>query len=58
MLDIVQSELFSNWHLALKDRLAVARVNARIRRLSEGNAGDSKSLREGVSKLRIDHGPG
>lgn len=58
MLDIVQSEAFSRWHAALRDRLAVARVNARIRRLSEGNPGDSKSLREGVSELRIDHGPG
>lgn len=58
MLDIVQSEIFSKWHSALKDRQAVARVNARIRRLSEGNSGDSKFLREGVSELRIDHGPG
>ena len=58
MLDIVQSEIFSKWHSALKDRQAVARVNARIRRLSEGNPGDSKFLREGVSELRIDHGPG
>ena len=58
MLDIVQSEAFSKWHAALKDRQAVARVNARIRRLSEGNPGDSKLLREGVCELRIDHGPG
>lgn len=34
------------------------RINARIRRLSLGNQGDSKSLREGISELRIDHGPG
>jgi putative addiction module killer protein len=36
----------------------VLRINARIRRLSLGNQGDSKSLREGISELRIDHGPG
>lgn len=36
----------------------MARVNARIRRLSEGNPGDAKPVREGVSELRIDHGPG
>lgn len=58
MIDVVQSEVFRKWHLALKDRQAVARVNARIRRLSEGNPGDSKALREGVCELRIDHGPG
>ena len=46
------------WRLALKDRQAVARVNARIRRLAEGNPGDFKPVREGISELRIDHGPG
>ena len=34
------------------------RVNARIRRLSLGNPGDVKPVREGISELRIDHGPG
>lgn len=58
MLEIIQSETFNRWRIALKDRQAVARVNARIRRLSEGNPGDAKPVREGVSELRIDHGPG
>ena len=49
----------SAWALvALKDRQALARVNARIRRLAEGNPGDAKPVREGVSELRIDYGPG
>jgi len=30
----------------------------RIRRLSLGNFGDSKSLGSGISELRIDYGPG
>ena len=58
MLEIIQSETFNRWRLALKDRQALARINARIRRLSDGNPGDFKPLREGISELRIDHGPG
>ena len=37
---------------------ARARIAIRIDRLSLGNFGDCKSLREGVSGLRIDWGPG
>ena len=59
MLEIIQSETFSRWIGKLKDRQAVARINARIRRLSEsGNFGDVKPAREGVSEMRIDYGPG
>lgn len=58
MREIIQSETFQRWKLALKDRQALARVNARIRRLGEGNPGDVKPVREGISELRIDYGPG
>jgi probable addiction module antidote protein len=34
------------------------RVNARIRRLSLGDAGDVRPAGEGVSELRADDGPG
>ena len=37
---------------------ARVRIDARISRLSKGNAGDAKSVGSGVSELRIDHGPG
>jgi putative addiction module killer protein len=37
---------------------ARARINARIRRLSIGNPGDTRSVGGGVSEVRIDYGPG
>jgi putative addiction module killer protein len=58
MVEILQSETFVRWRSGLKDRMALARINARIRRLADGNPGDTKLLRDGVSELRIDHGPG
>lgn len=58
MYEVLQSETFARWRKGLKDRTALARINARIRRLADGNPGDVKLMREGVSELRIDHGPG
>ena len=58
MFEILQSETFVRWCAGLKDRMALARINARISRLADGNPGDTKLLRDGVSELRIDHGPG
>jgi putative addiction module killer protein len=59
MLEVKQSETFSRWFGKLKDRQAVARINARIRRLSvSGGFRDAKAVREGISEMRIDYGPG
>ena len=58
MYEIVQTDAYSQWFETLRDRQAKARINMRIRRLSLGNFGDIKSLRAGVSELRIDYGPG
>lgn len=38
--------------------MAKTRILIRIRRVSLGNFGDVKPAGEGVSELRIDHGPG
>lgn len=47
MIEVIQSETFARWIGKLKDRQAVARINARIRRLSEtGNCGDVKPARQ------------
>lgn len=59
MMEVIQSETFARWLGRLKDRVAVMRINARIRRLTEtGSFGDAKPVREGISEIRIDHGPG
>ena len=50
--------MFGAWMASLADVKARARIAARLDRLSLGNFGDSKALREGVSELRIDRGPG
>ncbi len=58
MIEIRQTDTYSKWFAALKDREARARINIRIRRLSLGNPGDVKPVGKGVSELRIDYGPG
>jgi putative addiction module killer protein len=58
MLEIRQTEVYSQWFNGLGDRQARARIDVRIRRLSLGNPGDVKPVGEGVSELRIDYGPG
>jgi putative addiction module killer protein len=40
------------------DRLARARIQARIDRLSLGNAGDWRPVHGPVAEMRIHHGPG
>ena len=49
---------FSRWLRRLRDANAVARIVARIRRMEQGNLGDSKSLDAGLMELRVDYGPG
>ena len=58
MVEIRQTEVFSNWLRKLSDQNARAHIQIRIRRLSLGNFGDVKPVGEGVSELRIDYGPG
>lgn|SRR5512147_3180383 len=58
VIEVRQTDKYSEWFDALHDGQARARINTRIRRLSLGNPGDVKSVGEGVSELRIDYGPG
>jgi putative addiction module killer protein len=49
---------FDEWFNSLRDRKALVKIDARIRRVKDGNLGDCRSVGEGVFELRIDSGPG
>src|SRR3990167_7123402 len=58
MIEIRKTEVFAQWLDSLRDIQARARIQVRIERLAAGNAGDAEPVGEGVSELRINHGPG
>lgn len=57
-MEIRKTDVFAGWLDSLDDIRGRARVMARIERLAAGNPGDVKPVGEGVSELRVDHGPG
>lgn len=58
MPTIYTTEAFDRWFESLRDRQVARRIQARIDRVEDGNLGDHKAVGEGVSELRIHHGPG
>jgi putative addiction module killer protein len=58
VIEVRETETFSQWLSGLRDARAKAEVARRVRRLALGNPGDVKPVGEGVSELRIHHGPG
>jgi putative addiction module killer protein len=58
MIELKQTDIFRKWRAKLKDERARALIASRLDRLAFGNAGDVKPVGQGVSELRIDHGPG
>ena len=58
MIEVRQTAEFSRWLRRLRDANAFARIVARVRRMEQGNLGDSKSLGAGLMEMRIDYGPG
>ncbi|MCL4671502.1 MAG: type II toxin-antitoxin system RelE/ParE family toxin [Sphingomonadaceae bacterium] len=55
---IFQTAVFRNWLSKLPDRKARLRIDDRLKRLASGNAGDTKSVGNGVQELRLHFGPG
>jgi putative addiction module killer protein len=54
MVEVRQTREFSAWLHRLGDANAVAR----IRRMEQGNPGDTKSVGSGIMEMRIAYGPG
>ena len=58
MADVIESATFGRWIRDLKDRAAVARINARLRNASLSNLGDTRAVGDGLFEMRVHHGPG
>lgn len=57
-IKVLQTELFRDWLGNLRDRKARLRIDDRLKRLAHGNAGDTKSVGDGVQELRLHFRPG
>lgn len=55
---LAETPVFSEWLGSLRDRRAMAKIIDRLKRASNGNFGDHKSVKGGVFELRVDYGPG
>ena len=55
---LAETDEFHRWLGSLDDRRAATRIVDRIKRASNGNFGDVRSVGSGVSEMRIDYGPG
>jgi len=51
-------DVYKEWSRKLRDHKARIAIDRRIYRLEQGNFGDHKYLKNGISELRIDVGPG
>ena len=51
-------DVFLNWLESLGDIATRARIEVRLARLARGLFGDVRYLKEGVSELKLDFGPG
>ncbi|MBS3956264.1 MAG: type II toxin-antitoxin system RelE/ParE family toxin [Clostridiales bacterium] len=58
MIEIRRTDEFDEWLARLRDAQGRQRILARITRLSFGNPGDVKPVGDGVSEMRVPHGPG
>ena len=58
MVEVRQTKELSAWLHRLRDANAIARIVARIRRMEQGNPGDTRSVGKGVVEMRIAYGPG
>lgn len=58
MFEVLTTDEFDKWLSDLADERARTKIVSRVARLRFGNAGDAKPVGEGVSEMRVHHGPG
>lgn len=58
MTEVRQTTVFADWLASLRDAKTAAVIARRIVRVQSGLLGDVRPVGNGVSELRIDHGPG
>jgi putative addiction module killer protein len=58
VIEVRQTTRFATWLAGLRDDRARARILKRLDRAKDGNLGDVAPVGEGVSEMRIFHGPG
>lgn len=58
MMKLEKTDEYQDWFTGLSDKLVKARIEARIRRLQDGNPGDVEPVGEGVSELKLHFGSG
>jgi putative addiction module killer protein len=58
MLELKQTETSRKWRTRLRDERPRVLIASRLDRQAYGHAGDVKPVGEGISELRIHHGPG
>ncbi|MHB1098019.1 MAG: type II toxin-antitoxin system RelE/ParE family toxin [Burkholderiales bacterium] len=58
MKEISKTDEYESWFTTLADKQVKARIQTRIDRLQDGNAGDVAPIGEGVSELKLHFGCG
>lgn len=58
MFTLIRTTVFDRWLASLADQKGKARVLARLASATFGNFGDCEPVGEGVSEMRVHHGPG
>jgi len=58
MITVLSTETFDSWIDALRDIRAKTKIQARIRRMKNGNFGDIEPVGDGFSEMRIHEGKG
>lgn len=57
-IEIFETEAFRDWLNGLRDRKARLLISDRLKRVANGNVGNTRPVGHGVQELKIRYGPG